>query len=735
MISKPLFYRFFQITTLFFILLSKPAYSDNNDISILHINDTNGNIEPIHTSIVDHNMTANKDEDQDEDTKKTVESGGFARIYNFVSNQRKKNPFTLFVSSGDIIAPMPISAKNKGQIDIKLLNMSGLDVWSPGNFDFMYGFKELEKRVSEANFKVISSNIFLKKTNKEWLQPYTIIEKNNKKIAFLGVTSLRYLNNFPADVRENILVKSPLETVTKISRELKGKVDLIVLIAQTTIEEKSEILGRTDVDLVVGGIELYKEAEISHFRTQSGKVSSITKGMTQSVGQVDVSWEDKTPKFDNVKENYLGSELYSNEKIKEEKSKIQSLIKEYENSYSYDKIASFDNNISKQESRKFVVGLMRNLTSSDLAVFKKSFFLRNTKLSEKITSQDIYTFIHLPFKAALVKINGTDLKAFLTSKNDDSYIFSGIKKNKVNGLNIIDNETYTLCTDEYFYNTDSLLKDRGKATFTNENVNDMVNNFFLKNKNKTFSANQFDNDTFWKLKFNVDVDPQILNVNIPKEKNFNYLPWRSDQSSVRWGGALNLNLKKNWDLNEFENTLYSEFRQQQIGTDPIKVVTDRIRFDSVFKRDLMPEILFGYSELRVSSLFTNPDPKKSALLLGQLIAGIGQNLPLGIKIKEGLEVRKNFFSGSLPWQFGPSLGIQINQPIWFLQESLDTRVFVPFIFNNFVIEIENKLTLPITDKFKVFYKFNFYNEDTDFKYLATSHNVGINISLDNALLF
>ncbi|MEK7433969.1 MAG: hypothetical protein AABZ74_12605, partial [Cyanobacteriota bacterium] len=225
MLSKPLFYRFFQIIALFFILLAKPAYSENNDISILHINDTNGNIEPIHTSILDHNMSANKDEDLDENNKKTLESGGFARIYNFVSNQRKKNPFTLFVSSGDIIAPMPISAKNKGQIDIKLLNMTGLDVWSPGNFDFMYGFKELEKRVSEANFKVISSNIFLKKTNKTWLPPYTIIEKNNKKIAFLGVTSLRYLNNFPADVSENILVKSPLETITKLSKELKGKVD------------------------------------------------------------------------------------------------------------------------------------------------------------------------------------------------------------------------------------------------------------------------------------------------------------------------------------------------------------------------------------------------------------------------------------------------------------------------------------------------------------------------------
>src|SRR4051812_35480637 len=83
---------------------ASPAYSDDSDISVLYINDANGNIEPV--------ITNNADDS-------TEESGGFARIDNFVSKFKQKHPNSIFAASGDIIAPLPLSARNKGKITIE----------------------------------------------------------------------------------------------------------------------------------------------------------------------------------------------------------------------------------------------------------------------------------------------------------------------------------------------------------------------------------------------------------------------------------------------------------------------------------------------------------------------------------------------------------------------------------------------------------------------------------------
>lgn len=68
----------------------------------------------------------------------------------------------------------------------------------------------------------------------------------------------------------------------------------------------------------------------------------------------------------------------------------------------------------------------------------------------------------------------------------------------------------------------------------------------------------------------------------------------------------------------------------------------------------------------------------------------------------------------MPWELGSHLSVQLNRDIFFLNEVLDARFFVPFSFSRFISEIENRVSLPITDRFSIFYKINLYNESKDF---------------------
>lgn len=706
-------------TILFFQFATLKAFAEEENIfNILHISDINGNIDSIFTK-------------SPED--KIMEAGGFARIAYFVKSFKELHANTFFVSAGDIIAPMPWSSRTKGKLTIELMNHSLLDVWTVGNYDFLYGLEELKKRISEANFEVISTNLYLKSTNKPWLKPYVILEKGSKKIAFLGVTSFLYLNNVPEEVQKTLEVKSPFETVKEASEKLKKEVDLVVLIAQLNNEAKTEILNKTKVDMIVGGIELYKESEVMSFRTRNDKISAITTGYGSTIGEISIDLSNK-PSFKKVSETFLDFEKYPQSLLNDKVKNTVELIEDYKKAIKDEVITTFDRSPTLEESQKFIANVLRNSTNSDLSILRNSFFLRRAKLYVDITKERIFTIVHLPIKGAKIRISGADLKAFLNSVNQNDFVFSGLEGNLINKVTINNSEKYFLVTDEVLAKNNLILRERGTITYTKENINETVLAFVKKHKGKVINFKELEIYESWKTGFNLDLDPQFLGLEVPKEGKYNYLTWRSDQNATRWGGLFTGFLRRYWDNNQFENTLEAEFRQQQAGKDPIRVYADRLKFTSTYNRTIIPDYLTPFAEARVSTLFTNPDPKKNYLLFGQLITGLSHNLPFGIKIREGLEVRKNFLENTLPWLYGGSFGLQFNNSFYLFRESLDTKVFVPVNFFSMITELENRLSCQI-GFLNIFYKLNLYNESSDLKNWAIRHNVGIGLNLDNSFAF
>lgn len=705
----------YRIIFLIFFLIFLPFKinaQESEKISILHINDANGNINPIQ---IDGKFS----------------SGGILRLTDFVRSFRKSNN-SIFVSSGDMIAPMPDSSKNKGKIYIDFFNKLGLDVWSPGDYDFLYGFDELKKRVNEANFPVISTNLFYKNSEQNIFKPYVIIEKYGRKFLFLGVTNLNSYEQLPDDVKSNIEIKKTLDSINNVLENIKEEYDFIVLIAQLNNEDKAEILKKTKVDLVVGAIGRIAESDLISFSTFNGKYSAITLGYTSSIGQIDLEHNKEKNRFiiKNLKNNILLKENYD-----EDVFDIKEIIDKYYDEADKLPLASFNISPTKIQSYHFINFSIHKMSNCEVTAFPNNFFMRGYYFDKEINEHDIFSVIPVPSKLKKIRINGTELKNFIKSIELNDYTLSGYQENKVNNVAINNNENYILCTTEQTYRRNTILKDQKDVYTTNESINQLLYKYILDNKGKIFNIDNKEQFDDWKFIFRLDLDPQFLNVDLKDSTDYNYLVWKGDKNAVSWGGISNLFLRKYWDTNEFDNRLTLEFRQQQTANTAIEKFADSIQFNSILKKRLFSNIIIPFTETKISSFFINPKPDKPHQVLLELNTGLLHELPLGFKFREGLEVRKNLLDQTLDWQFGGFISLNFVNNIFFFREEFEGKLYLPVGGKILITEIQNRISYPISNLFNLYYQINLYNETFDFGKIAVRQNAGITIKFDNPFVF
>ena len=84
------------------------------------------------------------------------------------------------------------------------MNKVGFDVAILGNHEFDYGIEQLSKLGENITSKYISSNFCYKKNKTSIYNPYKIIEKGGKKIAFIGViTPLTFSKTYLSSIKDS----------------------------------------------------------------------------------------------------------------------------------------------------------------------------------------------------------------------------------------------------------------------------------------------------------------------------------------------------------------------------------------------------------------------------------------------------------------------------------------------------------------------------------------------------
>ena len=138
---------------------------DKSDVTILYTND-------VHTYI-------------DKQSPKLT----YAAIADLKQSYQNAGKDVLLVDAGDHVQGTAYGSMDEGASIIKLMNVAGYDVATPGNHEFDYGMDRAKAIMKEADFPYLSCNWVDLRTGLRVLPSVKVFVRGGRRIAFVGVTT------------------------------------------------------------------------------------------------------------------------------------------------------------------------------------------------------------------------------------------------------------------------------------------------------------------------------------------------------------------------------------------------------------------------------------------------------------------------------------------------------------------------------------------------------------------
>ncbi|TET22576.1 MAG: hypothetical protein E3J71_05505 [Candidatus Stahlbacteria bacterium] len=221
------------------LIVAFPAFLFAGEkLTILHINDTHGQIEAI----------------QARDGKTY---GGFARVAYLVDSLRgdaETNDRPIyFLHAGDALQGPPVSNMSKGKLDFELFNEMELDAMVVGNHEFDFGQPNLDELVEIAEFPVLSANVA-----EGYGRPYqTFVEEKagKERILLVGLTTeATPIGTHPANVEGLGFLPADSVIAALIDSLGYGERDFVIALTHRGWTADSVMAERVpEIDLIVGG--------------------------------------------------------------------------------------------------------------------------------------------------------------------------------------------------------------------------------------------------------------------------------------------------------------------------------------------------------------------------------------------------------------------------------------------------------------------------------------------------
>ena len=203
----------------FFTFIPSDAVAKKQkQLVILHTNDTHSTILPVSAQLPD-TMKAGR--------------GGFLRRIAMLKEERAKEPDLLYFDSGDFCQGSAYYTMFKGDVEVGLMNLMGIDAATIGNHEFDFGLDNLARIFRLATFPIVCSNYDFTGTVCEGLvKPWIVLKRKGVKIGVFAVSpkleGLVSGKNCPG-VKYLDPAKVALETATMLKKV--QKCDVVVCIS------------------------------------------------------------------------------------------------------------------------------------------------------------------------------------------------------------------------------------------------------------------------------------------------------------------------------------------------------------------------------------------------------------------------------------------------------------------------------------------------------------------------
>lgn len=364
-----------------------------------------------------------------ENSTRTI--GGFAVLSSLLKQTDK--PYIL-LDSGDMFQGTPEGNFTKGEATVRYMNALGYDAATVGNHDYDYGEKNLAKIFADAKFPLLGANVYEKETGNRpsYLKPYTIVIKNARKIAILGLAGVHTkTTTLPKNVAHLNFVNEAFEA-EKYAKEIRKKnPDLAALIviphigidskaSQQIVDHSSKTFSEDELKRSTIRVARAAKADVTiggHNHTGllygykdplGGLVCESYWGLTE-VTKVTLDFDDATGKLKDATCQLipLWTDLYNEDpeilKItKEISDKVNVEMDKKIGEASSDILAAKDTPDSPIGN--WMTDVMREYAKVDIA-FQNSGGIRNVINKGDIKIRDIYQV--MPFENTLVKLTMT----------------------------------------------------------------------------------------------------------------------------------------------------------------------------------------------------------------------------------------------------------------------------------------------------------------------------------------
>lgn len=415
-------------------------------------------------------------------TKKGQESeliGGLALLSGYINKVRKEGENVLFVISGDMLQGSIIDSEYKGLSTMEIMNYLSPDVVALGNHEFDYGLPHLLFLEKVAGFPIVNANLYIKKYGRRLMNPYLIIKEAGFDILFTGIITEKVMDTLKQDklVGSFISLEEASQEVGKICNAYKNDdIDLTILLTHIGFDSDvrlAKMLKREwGVDMIIGG----HSHTILEKPKKANKILIAQAGVgTDQIGRFDITVDDDTNSIVEYKWELVPIKKGIAEPDKELNKFIDSFKKKVDRKYNT-VICRFEKELThpKREEETALGNLFADAfeeASSCDVVFVGSGSIRSKSLGPVVTLKDLLACF--PFDDTLTKysVSGRQLKKIFSfimrkqNRNSEGECYqvnskvkaayddkkSVLKSLKINGGNVVDTRTYSICLQGYHF--------------------------------------------------------------------------------------------------------------------------------------------------------------------------------------------------------------------------------------------------------------------------------------------
>lgn len=189
-------------------------------------------------------------------------TGGYAHLATYFKKERKANPNTFIIDTGDMFQGSELSVKTTGAAMVPILNQLNYDLYIPGNWEVVYYKKAMQRLMGALNAPKICTNMYHDLGNGQRgeliFQPYEIWRVAGVKIGFLSYTDPLVPKRQSPNYSKGILYTHPEENLAHYVDVLRNQENCayVILLSHLGLSQQIALANRPEcegVDYILGG--------------------------------------------------------------------------------------------------------------------------------------------------------------------------------------------------------------------------------------------------------------------------------------------------------------------------------------------------------------------------------------------------------------------------------------------------------------------------------------------------